>query len=148
MASYHQKSPLSIFKNRFDQRVYSSGGHPMEVRLSNGAFVPEAEAAAWYVLTNIPAPSPDHPTWYVKDKTNVSLFDIYGYTPPWSGLALADFFWGLIDREWGDWTTRDFTLSRYNAITRTRDPLRLYVVDNPNLLCIESRYTNVNRKAA
>lgn len=124
--------------------MYRSGGHPMLVLRSNGTQVTNSRTAAEIFLATCPAPGPDHPTWYVKDRSGVSMFDLYDYQPPWAGATLEEFFWGLIHKRYIDWSTRDFTLSRYNAVARIRDQKRVYIIDNPNLLCVESRFTNTN----
>lgn len=149
--SRHQRSPFAIFKNRFDQRVYSnahSGAGSKGVFLSDGYEILDGAEAARIFLNHAKAPGPDHPTWYIKDRSGISMYDIYGYMPPWGRISAGDFFWHLIDGRYPDWSPRDFTLSRYNVITDRRDERPVYVVDNPNLLCIESRFTNVNRRAA
>lgn len=148
MSSYHQRNPLALFTNRFRQRMYPTGGHPMPVFTKNGTRILDAQTAAIRFLTRIPVPGPDHPTWYLKDLSGVSLYEIYKYQPPWAGYTLDNFFRGLIEGQWHDWTTRDFTISRYNQITHKRDESPVYIIDNPNLICVESRFTNRRGAAA
>lgn len=139
-------TPEGILANRLRQRICRnphSGAGNKGLYLSNGTEITDAAEAAWIVLNSIPAPGPHHPTWYVGDPlTGMSMDDHFHGKCPWNGSDLWEFFDKLIEGEIQDFTPKDWHLSRFNVVTNRRDERKRYFLDDPNRLCIESRFTN------
>jgi len=139
-------TPEGILANRLTQRIYrnpNSGAGNKGLFLVDGTEIMDPMKAAWIVLNTIPSPGPHHPTWYVADQhSGLSMDDLFHGVCPWDGDDLWTFFDKLIHGAIKDFAPKDWHLSRFNVVTNRRDERKRYFLDDPNRLCIESRFTN------
>lgn len=138
--------PHAILRNRLKQRVHRneySGAGNKGLFFNDGTECTDPAQAADTVLACIPAPGPHHPTWYVVDPTSgLCMDDLFHGFCPWSGSTLYEFFEALKFGEIEGFEPKDFTLSRFNTVTNRRDERARYFIEDPQRLCIESRFTN------